>query len=125
MSFIGYGIVCLLLLLFVRGTMEKLHPIVQVLVYFILIAEIYRQLLRPIFTQLATSFTHIPYSQSILYSAFLLIINELIQAILEENEQEAIGQAVTLAVRASLISMWFVQLRPAIMQMTTLLQKLS
>ncbi len=125
MSYIGYGVVCLVLLLFVRGTFEKLHPLLQVVVCIILFAEIFQQWLRPIFTQLAKSFTMIPYSHSILYTAFLLLISQLLQNLLEGQDEEAIGQAVAIAVRASLVWMWIVQLKPAVTQMTALLQKFN
>ena len=47
------------------------------------------------------------------------------KAILEEQNYDAIAEGVDIAVRGSLVLIWLQQLKPAMTQLTALLQKLS
>lgn len=125
MIYIGASIVCLLLLLFVRESMEKLYPIVQVAIFCILFAQIFVHAVKPLFERLATGFTIVPHSETLLYSALLLLVNQFVEALLVEHDLESIAQAVTVAIHVSLVSMWFIKLEPVVLQMIALLERVS
>jgi FtsH-binding integral membrane protein len=125
MMFIGGGIICLVLLLFVRQTMEKLYPIIQIFIFFLFVAQLFRHLLEPIFRKLATSFSNVPYSETLLYTAVLLLVNQLVEGLFHEHDQESIGQAITIAIQLSIVSIWLMKLQPVIAEMVALLQRVS
>ena len=82
-------------------------------------------ILFPLFSELVTITDGIPYSKLLAYTALLLLLSHLVKAILEENDYDAIAEGVDIAVRGSLVLIWLQQLKPAMTQLTVLLQKLS
>ncbi|WP_063180307.1 hypothetical protein [Lysinibacillus odysseyi] len=105
--------------------MGKLHSIISIIFFFLFLTQVYQFVLYPLFSELASVTNVLPYSKLILYTALLLLFNQLIKAILEEQEYEALSKGVDIAVRGSLILLWIQQLKPAMSQLTVLLQKLS
>ena len=125
MKYLIFAIVCMLLLNFIKGTIGKLHPIISIIFFFLFFAQVYTLILFPLFSELVTITDGIPYSKLLAYTALLLLLSHLVKAILEEHDYDAIAEGVDIAVRGSLVLIWLQQLKPAMTQLTVLLQKLS
>jgi hypothetical protein len=125
MKYLVFTVVCMLLLNFVKGAMGKLHSIISIIFFFLFLTQIYQFVLYPLFSELVSITDILPYSKLIIYTALLLLFSQLIKAILEEQEYDALSEGVDIAVRGSLILLWIQQLKPAMSQLTVLLQKLG
>lgn len=125
MKYLVFTVVCMVLLNFIKGAMGKLHSIISIIFFFLFLTQIYQFVLYPLFSELASITDVLPYSKLIIYTALLLLFNQLIKTLLEEHEYDALSEGVDIAVRGSLILLWIQQLKPAMSQLTVLLQKLS
>ncbi len=125
MKYLVFTVVCMVLLNFIKGAMGKLHSIISIIFFFLFFTQIYRFVLYPLFSELVSITDVLPYSKLIIYTALLLLFNQLIKTLLEEHEYDALSGGVDIAVRGSLILLWIQQLKPAMSQLTVLLQKLS
>ena len=81
------------------------------------------QLLIPLFQQLHIVFQKVPYSKSLLWTAFLLLLGEMICGLLEQLEYEAFATLVNFAVRLVLVSYWLSLLQPAFQTIANLLER--
>lgn len=125
MKYLVFTVVCMVLLNFIKGAMGKLHSIISIIFFFLFLTQIYQFVLYPLFSELVSITDVLPYSKLIIYTALLLLFSQLIKAVLEEQEYEALSEGVDIAVRGSLILLWLQQLKPAMSQLTVLLQKLG
>ncbi len=125
MKYLLFTVVCMVLLNFVKGAMGKLHSIISIIFFFLFLAQIYQLVLYPLFSELVSITDVLPYSKLIIYTALLLLFSQLIKSVLEEQEYDALSDGVDIAVRGSLILLWLQQLKPAMSQLTVLLQKLG
>ena len=125
MKYLIFVFVFMLLLNFIKGAIGKLHTIISIIFFFLFFAQVYTLILFPLFSELVTITDGIPYSKLLAYTALLLLLSHLVKAILEEQDYSAIAEGVDIAVRGSLVLIWLQQLKPAMTQLTVLLQKLS
>ena len=125
MKYLLFTVVCMVLLNFIKGAIGKLHSIISIIFFFLFLAQIYQLVLYPLFSELVSITDVLPYSKPIIYTALLLLLSQLIKAVLEEQEYDALSEGVDIAVRGSLILLWIQQLKPAMSQLTVLLQKLG
>ncbi|MER1984904.1 MAG: pyruvate formate-lyase [Solibacillus sp.] len=119
------SIIFLLLLLLMKEAYRPLHALLTVILFFILFQYVLREQLLPLFKTLFSITANVPYGRSLLFSAVLLIIGQLLVALLVEQEYEAIAEVVRLAVRLTLITFWLMQLTPAFKELQTLLERLQ
>ncbi|MER2191188.1 MAG: pyruvate formate-lyase [Solibacillus sp.] len=119
------SIIFLLLLLLMKEAYRPLHALLTVILFFILFQYVLREQLLPLFKTLFSITANVPYGRSLLFSAVLLIIGQLLVALLVEQEYEAIAEIVRLAVRLTLITFWLMQLTPAFKELQTLLERLQ
>ena len=117
------SIISLVLLLFIKQSMDKLHSIVVVIFFFIFIQFIVLRQLIPLWQQLNSAFQKVPYSKGLLFTAFLFVLSELICELLDQMEYEAFALAVKLSIRLTLVSYWFVLLQPAFHRLVNLLER--
>ncbi len=125
MKYLLFTVVCMVLLNFIKGAIGKLHSIISIIFFFLFLAQIYQLVLYPLFSELVSITDALPYSKLIIYTALLLLFSQLIKSVLEEQEYDALSEGVDIAVRGSLILLWIQQLKPAMSQLTVLLQKLG
>jgi hypothetical protein len=123
MNILFASIVFIVLLLFLNQVMDKLHPIFVIIFFFIMMQAIVFQLLIPLFQQLQVVFQKVPYSKNLLWTAFLLLIGEMICGLLEQLEYEAFAELVKFAVRLVLVSYWLMLLQPAFQTIANLLER--
>ncbi|MER2106641.1 MAG: pyruvate formate-lyase [Solibacillus sp.] len=119
------SIIFLLLLLLMKEAYRPLHALLTVILFFILFQYVLREQLLPLFKTLFSITANVPYGRSLLFSAVLLIIGQLLVTLLVEQEYEAIAEVVRLAVRLTLITFWLMQLTPAFKELQTLLERLQ
>ena len=117
------SVIFLVLLLFMKQSMDKLHGILVVIAFFIFMQFVVRQQLVPLWQQLAHIFNIIPYSKGLLFTAFLFILNELLCELLEQLEYEAFASLVTLSIRITVIVYWIKELQPAFQSLSRLLER--
>jgi hypothetical protein len=115
------SIIFVVLLLLIKQSMDKLHAIIAVIAFFIFVQFIILRQLIPLWQQLAQIFTQVPYSKGLLFTAFLLILCELICALLDQMEYESFVTAVQLSVRIVLVSYWLTLLEPAFRTLVNML----
>lgn len=119
------SIIFLLLLLLMKEVYRPLHALLTVIFFFILFQYVLREQLMPLFKTLFSITGSVPYGRSLLFTAVLLLIGQLIVALLVEQEYEAIAEVVRLAVRLTLLTFWLMQLTPAFKELQTLLERLQ
>ena len=117
------SVIFLVLLLFMKQSMDKLHGILVVIAFFIFMQFVVRHQLVPLWQQLAHLFNSVPYSKSLLFTAFLFIMNELLCELLEQLEYEAFASLVTLSIRITVILYWIKELQPAFQSLARLLER--
>lgn len=119
------SVLLLVLLLFLQQLFDKLHPILVVIFFFILLQFIVRTQLFPLWQQLATLFQNVPYSKGLLYTALLFLCKEVFCALLEQLEYEAYAVLVTLSVRLTVVVYWVNELVLPFQTILRLLERLS
>ena len=123
MNILFGSIIFIVLLILLNQVMDKLHPVFVIIFFFILMQAIVFQLLIPLFQQLQVVFHKVPYSKNLLWTAFLLLIGEMICGLLEQMEYEAFATLVKFAVRLVLVSYWLTLLLPAFQTIANLLER--
>ena len=123
MNILFGSIIFIVLLLLLNQIMDKIHPIIVIIFFFILMQAIVFQLLIPLFQQLQVVFHKVPYSKNLLWTAFILLIGEMICGLLEQMEYEAFATLVKFAVRLVLVSYWLTLLLPAFQTIANLLER--
>nr|WP_106779829.1 hypothetical protein [Lysinibacillus timonensis] len=72
------------------------------------------------------SYVHsVPYVAQLVYSALFYQIGSLLQSMFEEQEYEAIGELVMIAVRIVLLSYWITEFADVLSKFSSILEKLQ
>src|SRR5690606_26492167 len=100
------SVIYLVLFLFLKQTMDKLHSIIVVIAFFIFFQFVVREQLIPLWQRLAVIFNNVPYSKGLLFTALLFLLNELICQLLDQFEYEAFATLVTLSIRMTAVLYW-------------------
>lgn len=67
----------------------------------------------------------VPYSKGLLFTALLLLFNEIICRLLEQMEYEAFVTLVTVSVRLTAVLYWINLLQPQFQRLLQLLERLQ
>ncbi|MEK3766313.1 MULTISPECIES: pyruvate formate-lyase [unclassified Solibacillus] len=119
------SVIYLVLFLFLKQTMDKLHSIIVVIAFFIFFQFVIREQLIPLWQRLAVIFNSVPYSKGLLFTALLFLMNELICQLLEQYEYDAFATLVTLSVRMTAVLYWINLLQPKFQVLIQLLERLQ
>lgn len=119
------SVIYLVLFLFLKQTMDKLHSIIVVIAFFIFFQFIVREQLIPLWQRLAIIFNNVPYSKGLLFTALLFLMNELICQLLEQYEYDAFATLVTLSIRMTAVLYWINLLQPKFQLLIQLLERLQ
>ncbi|MBD8033462.1 MULTISPECIES: pyruvate formate-lyase [Solibacillus] len=119
------SVIYLVLFLFLKQTMDKLHSIIVVIAFFIFFQFIIREQLIPLWQRLAVIFNSVPYSKGLLFTALLFLMNELICQLLEQYEYDAFATLVTLSIRMTAVLYWINLLQPKFQVLIQLLERLQ
>lgn len=124
MTLLFASIVVLLLLLLLKQSLDKLHGLIVVIVFFILLQALVKSQLFPLWQQLATLFQRVPYSKGLLYTALLLILKDLFCQLLEQLEYDAYAGLATLAIRITIVTYWVNEFTTPFQSLLQLLERL-
>ncbi|MEK5185518.1 pyruvate formate-lyase [Solibacillus sp. FSL W7-1324] len=119
------SVIYLVLFLFLKQTMDKLHSIIVVIAFFIFFQFVIREQLIPLWQRLAVIFNNVPYSKGLLFTALLFLLNELICQLLDQFEYEAFATLVTLSIRMTAVLYWINLLQPKFQLLIQLLERLQ
>lgn len=119
------SVLFLLLLVFIQHLFDKLHSVIVIIFFFILLQFIMRLQLFPLWQQLATLFQGVPYSKGLLYTALLFLCKDIFCALLEQMEYESYAVLVTLSIRLTVVVYWVNELVTPFQTLFRLLERLS
>ena len=125
MKFILYAVVLLLLLILLRETTHQLHSLIALIFFFVLLHFLLSMLVIPFIEQLLSYVHSVPYVPQLVYSALFYQIGSLIHSMFEEQEYEAIGELVMIAVRIVLLTYWIGEFADVLSKFSSILEKLQ
>lgn len=125
MTIIFFAVIYLVLLLLIRESMYKLHALISIIFFFVLLQWIFFQQLLPFFKTLQTLIATLPYGNALLFTAGVLLLSHHITEVFDEQEYEAIAGLLKVSVRLTLLVFWVAQLTPVFQQLATLLERLQ
>lgn len=122
MTYIFYAVICLLLLTFLKQAFEKLHPIVSIIVVFIIFQFIIMDQIIPLFRRLHFLFGQVPFANLLLASVVIIIVSEFVEHLLEEHDYETIAHLVKLSANVLLVSFWLKEAMPFVSKLQNLME---
>lgn len=125
MKFILYAVVLLLLLILLRETTHQLHSLIALIFFFILLHFLLSMLVIPFIEQLLSYVHSVPYVPQLVYSALFYQIGHFFYKLFENEEYEAIGELVIIAVRIVLLFYWTSELAKVLSSLSSILEKLQ
>lgn len=125
MTFIFYAIILLLLLMLIKESIHKLHALIAIIFFFVLLHFLLSMLVLPFIEQLLSYVHSVPYVPQLVYSALFYQLGVLFHMIFEEEEYEAIGELIMIAVRIVLLAYWTAEVAKVLSEFSSILQKLQ
>lgn len=125
MTFLLYAVVLLLLLILLRESSYKLHSLLTIIFFFVLLHFLIKLLVFPFTEQLLSYVGSVPYVPQLIYSALFYQIGHFIYKMFEEEEYEAIGELVLVSVRIVLLLYWTSELKDVLTSFSSILDKLQ
>lgn len=125
MTFILYAVILLLLLILLKETTHKLHSLIAIIFFFVLLHFLLSMLVLPFIDQLLSYVHSVPYVPQLVYSALFYQIGHFFYKLFEGEEYEAIGELIMIAVRVVLLFYWTSELAKVLSSFSTILEKLQ
>ncbi|KGR91486.1 hypothetical protein CD30_05370 [Ureibacillus massiliensis 4400831 = CIP 108448 = CCUG 49529] len=125
MIFVFYAVILILVLILIRDSFEKLHTLIAIIFFFILLHFLLSMLVIPFIEKLLSYVHSVPYISQLVYSALFYQIGSLIHSMFEEQEYEAIGELVMIAVRIVLLTYWIGEFADVLSKFSSILEKLQ
>ncbi len=125
MIFIFYAVIILLILLLIKDSFSKLHTLIAIVVFFILLHFLLSMLVIPFLEKLLSYVHSVPYVAQLVYSALFYQIGLLLHSIFEEQEYDSIGELVMIAVRIVLLTYWIGEFANVLSKFSSILEKLQ
>jgi len=125
MTFLIYAVILMLLLMFIKETIGKLHGIIVLIFFFVLLYFLLSMLTIPFLEQLLSYVQSVPYVPQLVYSALFYQLGLFFQSIFEEEEYETFGQLVMFSVRIVLLFYWTSELGKVLSNLSSILEKLQ
>ncbi len=125
MIFIFYAVILILILLLIKDSFNKIHTLIAIIFFFILLHFLLSMLVIPFLEKLLSYVHSVPYVAQLVYSALFYQIGSLLQSMFEEQEYEAIGELVMIAVRIVLLSYWITEFADVLSKFSSILEKLQ
>ncbi|WP_137729023.1 hypothetical protein [Lysinibacillus sp. SGAir0095] len=125
MTFLIYAVILMLLLIFIKETISKLHGIIVVIFFFVLLYFLLSMLTIPFLEQLLSYVHSVPYVPQLVYSALFYQLGLFFQSIFEEEEYETFGELVMFSIRIVLLFYWTSELGKILSDLSSILEKLQ
>lgn len=94
--------------------MPKLHPIIAIIIAFVIFQFIFVRQIMPLLNMLKTTLSTIKYMDLLLSSLVILICAEFIAKLLDEHEYESISHLVHLSAHVAIVGIWWKEVSPMI-----------
>ena len=125
MIFIFYAVILLLVLILIKDAYSKLHTIIAIVFFFVLLHFLLSMLVIPFLEKLLSYVHSVPYVAQLVYSALFYQVGSLISTIFEELEYDSIGELVMIAVRIVLLTYWLTEFATVLSKFSSILEKLQ
>lgn len=125
MTFLIYAVILMLLLIFIKETIGKLHGIIVLIFFFVLLYFLLSTLTIPFLEQLLSYVQSVPYVPQLVYSALFYQLGLFFQSIFEEEEYETFGELVMFSIRIVLLFYWTSELGKILSDLSSILEKLQ
>jgi hypothetical protein len=125
MTFLIYAVILILLLIFIKETIEKLHSLIVIIFFFILLYFLLSMLAIPFVEQLLSYVQAVPYVPQLVYSALFYQIGLFFQSLFEEEEYETFGVLVMFSIRTVLLIYWSSEFAKVLSNFSSILEKLQ
>ncbi|MDM5334455.1 hypothetical protein QUF56_14555 [Ureibacillus composti] len=125
MTYVFYAVILLLVLMLIKESINKLHGLIAIIFFFILLHFLLSMMIIPFIEQLLSYVHSVPYVPQLVYSALFYQLGSLFHKIFEEEEYEAIGEMVMIAIRIVLLAYWTAEVAKVLSNFSSILQKLQ
>ena len=125
MTFLIYAVILMLLLMFIKETIDKLHGLIVVIFFFVLLYFLLSMLTIPFIEQLLSYVHSVPYVPQLVYSALFYQLGLFFQSIFKEEEYETFGELVMFSIRIVLLFYWTSELGKILSNLSSILEKLQ
>lgn len=125
MTFLIYSVILILLLLFIKETYHKLHSIIAIIFFFVLLYFLLSMLAIPFIEQLLSYVHSVPYVPQLVYSALFYQVGLFFQSLFDEEGYETFGELVMYSIRIVLLFYWTSELAKVLSEFSSILGKLQ
>ena len=125
MTFLIYAVILMLLLIFIKETIYKLHAIIVIIFFFILLYFLLEMLAIPFIEQLLNAVHAVPYVPQLVYSALFYQLGLFFKSLFEEADYDTIGDLVMFSIRIVLLMYWTNEFTNVFTKFSSILEKLQ
>ncbi|SOC27169.1 hypothetical protein SAMN05880501_12128 [Ureibacillus xyleni] len=125
MNYLMYAVILILLLIFIKETIHKLHGLFVIIFFFVLLYFLLSVLAIPFIEQLLSYVSSVPYVPQLVYSALFYQIGLFFQSLFDEEEYETFGELVMFSVRIVLLFYWTSEFAKVLSNFSSILEKLQ
>jgi hypothetical protein len=125
MTFLIYAVILMLLLIFIKETIIKLHGLIVIIFFFVLLYFLLSMLAIPFLEQLLSYVQSVPYVPQLVYSALFYQLGLFFKSIFEEEEYETFGELVMFSIRIVLLFYWTSELAMVLSDFSSILERLQ
>lgn len=125
MTFLIFAVILLLLLIFIKESIPKLHSLITIIFFFILLHFLLSMHVIPFVAQLQSYVQSVPYVPQLVYSALFYQLGLLFQMLFADEEYEVIGELVMISIRIVLLSYWAAEFAKVLSNFSSILEKLQ
>lgn len=125
MTFLFYAVILLLILLLIKESIPKLHALITLIFFFILLHFLLSMLVLPFIEQLLSYVHAVPYVSQLVYSALFYQLGLFFQMLFADEEYEPIGELVMMSIRIVLLMYWTAEFAKVLSNFSVILEKLQ
>lgn len=125
MTILIYAVILLLILLLIKETIPKLHSLIAIIFFFILLHFLLSKSVLPLIGQILSYVNSVPYVPQLVYSALFYQLGLFFKHLFDEQEYETIGEFVMFSVRIVLLTYWIGEFAEVLSSFSSILDKLQ
>lgn len=125
MTILIYAVILLLILLLIKETIPKLHSLIAIIFFFILLHFLLSKSVLPLIGQILSYVNSVPYVPQLVYSALFYQLGCFFKLLFDEQEHETIGEFVMFSVRIVLLTHWIGEFAEVLSSFSSILDKLQ
>lgn len=125
MTILIYAVILLLILILIKETVPKLHPLIAIIFFFILLHFLLSKSVLPLIGRILSYVNSVPYVPQLVYSALFYQLGIFFKMLFDEQEHETMGEFVMFSVRIVLLTYWISELAKVLTSFSSILDKLQ